>query len=85
MMTLTQPRLEHMASGIFCTLCLILTASAGEKMNILLFTADDMHAETTKALGGTLNVTPHLDRFANSGMVFENAGREALLFHDQFP
>ena len=54
-------------------------------MNILLFTADDMHAETTKALGGTLNVTPDLDRFANSGMVFENAGREALLFHDQFP
>lgn len=48
--------------------------SAAEKMNILLFTADDLHAESLGVYGGQpADLTPNLDKFAGQGMQFQQA------------
>jgi N-sulfoglucosamine sulfohydrolase len=50
------------------------TALAAKPLNILLFTADDLHAESLGVYGGKpLDVTPNLDRFAKQSMQFERA------------
>ena len=50
-------------------------ATAGkERLNVLFFTADDLHCESLGCYGGrTLGLTPNLDRFAAQGMRFEKA------------
>ncbi len=52
-------------------------ASASEpagRLNILLFTADDLHDASVGAFGGRpADLTPHLDRFATQGMRFDRA------------
>jgi N-sulfoglucosamine sulfohydrolase len=51
---------------------LSLGLSANEKMNILLFTADDLHSESLGVYGGQpADLTPHLDKFAGQGMQFQ--------------
>ena len=45
----------------------------GDKPNILLVMADQMTALVLRAYGGTVCKTPHLDRLAAEGAVFENA------------
>lgn len=43
-------------------------------LNILLFTADDMHFDSSGVYGGPIqNLTPHIDRLAAQGMRFERA------------
>ncbi|SVD52623.1 uncharacterized protein METZ01_LOCUS405477, partial [marine metagenome] len=43
-------------------------------MNILLFTADDMHRDTLGCYGSTVvDISPNLDRFAREGLRFNNA------------
>jgi len=43
-------------------------------LNILLFTADDMHCQSLESFGGKVaGLTPNLDRFAAEGMRFERA------------
>ncbi len=48
--------------------------AAGDRPNVLLFTADDLHAESLGVYGGRpADLTPHLDAFAAQGMRFERA------------
>ncbi len=50
------------------------SADAAERPNILLFTADDLHAESLGVFrGGVKDLTPNLDRFAKQGMLFDRA------------
>jgi N-sulfoglucosamine sulfohydrolase len=47
---------------------------SGHRLNVLLFTADDLHAESVGAFGDRpSDLTPHLDRFAQQGMLFDRA------------
>jgi N-sulfoglucosamine sulfohydrolase len=49
-------------------------AAASGKLNILLFTADDLHRESVDCFGGKVpDLTPNLDAFAAQGVRFENA------------
>ena len=48
-------------------------SSTSTRPNILLFTADDLHAESLGVYGSKAEMTPNLDKFAASGLVFENA------------
>ena len=63
----------------FRSLCLLLLlagvgSAAAEKPNILLFTADDLHAESLGAYGGMpADLTPNLNAFAAEGMKFNRA------------
>ena len=50
------------------------TRSKKQNLNILFFTADDLHCESLGCFGGALGgLTPNLDSFASGGMRFENA------------
>ena len=57
------------------TAMLICTATgmaASQRTNVLLFTADDLHAESLGVCGGKVpDLTPNLDRFAAQGMLFD--------------
>lgn len=47
------------------------TAGAAPRTNVLLFTADDLHAESLGVFGSNVpDLTPNLDRFAAEGMLF---------------
>ena len=49
-------------------------AQAADRPNILLFTADDLHAESLGAYGGRpVDLTPNLDAFAAESLVFNKA------------
>ncbi|WP_166821734.1 sulfatase family protein [Thalassoroseus pseudoceratinae] len=76
----SQPHLQRQ----FTRLLVVVLSLAGlvahaqepshQRLNILLFTADDLGYEAFPALGGsTTDVTPNLDRFAKSAMSFEHA------------
>jgi len=53
---------------------LICQAAESANYNVLLFTADDMHAESMESYGGKVKgLMPNLDKFANQGMLFEKA------------
>ncbi len=50
------------------------SADSGAPLNVLLFTADDMHGRSVGCFGGRpSDLTPNLDRFATQGMRFERA------------
>jgi len=52
----------------------LVTGFANEPVNILLFTADDLHSESLGVYGGQPDgVTPNLDAFAAESMLFERA------------
>ncbi len=54
--------------------------SAKPKLNVLLFTADDLHAESVGAFAGQPEgLTPHLDRFAEQAMLFDRAHVNAAI------
>ena len=49
----------------------VFSVSAAQRTNVLLFTADDLHAESLGVYGGKVaDLTPNLDRFAAQGMLF---------------
>jgi len=55
-------------------------AGAAGKLNILLFTADDLHRDSLGCFGGKIpDLTPNLDGFAAQGMRFENAHVNAAI------
>jgi N-sulfoglucosamine sulfohydrolase len=55
-------------------------AEPPKRLNILLFTADDLHHESVGAFGGRpADLTPHLDRFATQGMRFDRAHVNAAI------
>ena len=48
-----------------------LSVHAARRVNVLLFTADDLHAESLGVYGSKVpDLTPNLDRFAAQGMLF---------------
>ena len=48
--------------------------AAAPRLNILLFTADDMNFDSSGVYGGPVkNLTPHIDRLAGEGLRFERA------------
>ncbi len=52
----------------------MVIAEGSDRLNILLFTADDLHDESVGAFGGRPDgLTPHLDRFASEGIRFDRA------------
>jgi N-sulfoglucosamine sulfohydrolase len=52
----------------------VLSVSADDRHNILLFTADDLHAESLGVYGGKpADLTPNLDAFAAESMLFNRA------------
>ena len=54
--------------------CSACSLSAANGLNILLFTADDLHAESLGVYGGKVaDLTPNLDNFSAQGMRFERA------------
>ncbi len=55
-------------------LCAALSLSAAGELNILLFTADDLHAESLGVYGSKIaDLTPNLDKFSAQGMRFDRA------------
>lgn len=55
-------------------LCLAAPTAMAERLNILLFTADDMNFDSSGVYGGVVkDLTPHVDRLASQGMRFERA------------
>jgi N-sulfoglucosamine sulfohydrolase len=55
-------------------------AAPARPLNILLFTADDMHAESVGAFAGRPEgLTPNLDHFAAEGMMFNRAHVNAAI------
>ena len=54
--------------------CVAGAVSASERPNILLFTADDLHAESLGVYGGRpVDLTPNLDAFAAEALRFNRA------------
>ncbi len=52
----------------------VSAATADERLNVLLFTADDLHAESLGVYGGKpADLTPHLDAFAAESLLFNRA------------
>jgi N-sulfoglucosamine sulfohydrolase len=67
---LTNIRIAILAGLFSGAACLAETAP----LNILLFTADDLHRDSLGCYGSPVEaITPNLDRFAREGMLFDNA------------
>lgn len=65
---------------VCCMVSLFSDAFAKERTNILLFTADDLHAESLGSFGGRpSDLTPHLDKFANESLRFDRAHVNAAI------
>ena len=55
-------------------LATFIQVGSAQRINVLLFTADDLHAESLGVYGGRVpDLTPNLDRFAAEGMLFQRA------------
>lgn len=58
----------------FAAVCTVGNVSAADRPNILLFTADDLHAESLGVYGGRpADLTPNLDAFAAESLLFNKA------------
>lgn len=71
-----------MKSSLFAILLMFLASDlfADERPNILLFTADDLHAESLGVYGGKpKDLTPHLDAFAAESLKFNKAHVNAAI------
>lgn len=53
--------------------CALLMGSVPDRPNILFIYSDDHSAAAVGAYGSQINETPHLDRLASEGIVFDNA------------
>ena len=67
----------------FLLACCVADAHAADapaRLNILLFTADDLHAESVGVFANRpTDLTPHLDRFAQQGMRLDRAHVNAAI------
>ncbi|MDD7987321.1 sulfatase [Lentisphaera marina] len=64
--------MKHFVYLILISICFGLNAK--DKLNILLFTADDLHSESLGTYGGRpSDLTPQLDKFASEGIQFQRA------------
>ena len=76
----TNQNQQSFSIGPWKWLCVIVclagidAVQAGENTNVLLFTADDLHAESLGCYGGRpVDLTPSLDAFAAQGLRFNRA------------
>lgn len=68
------------SSAAFCILSCIAGAAAADRPNVLLFTADDLHAESLGVYGGRpADLTPNLDAFAAEALRFDRAHVNAAI------
>ncbi len=70
--------------GLFLSLCMGIavaqpTAASEPSYNILLFTADDLHAESLRTYCSQTDMTPQLDAFAKSSFIFNQAHVNAAI------
>jgi N-sulfoglucosamine sulfohydrolase len=70
--------IKHLGLGAACLVTVNPFARAGgsekRRLNVLLFTADDLHRDSVDCFSGKVpNLTPNLDVFATQGMRFEYA------------
>ncbi len=70
--------INRITAVVFCSLtalfCSVETILAADRPNILLFTADDLHAGSLGVYGGRPHdLTPHLNAFAAESMLFTKA------------
>ncbi len=77
-------RLSNVAFGIVFVAAVVGLAGAAKgadaRPNLLLFTADDLHAESLGVYGGLpADLTPHLNAFAAESMRFERAHVNAAI------
>ncbi len=71
--------LHYMVLSCFLA-CGVGAALASERPNVLLFTADDLHAESLGVYGGRpVDLTPNLDAFAAEAMRFTRAHVNAAI------
>ncbi|HBU60015.1 MAG TPA: sulfatase, partial [Verrucomicrobiales bacterium] len=56
---------------IILTLAILPTLLAAKQPNILFIFTDDHAAHAISAYGSKINTTPHMDRLAKEGMLFE--------------
>ena len=62
---------SRMQLQLLLLLSVVANVDAAERTNVLLFTADDLHAQSLGVYGSKVrDLTPHLDRFATQGMLF---------------
>lgn len=62
------------AGGLMAMVALLTGASAADaKPNVLFLFADDMRAESVRALGDPTVITPHLDALVQRGFVMQSA------------
>ncbi len=62
---------SRMQLQLLLLLSVVANVDAAERTNVLLFTADDLHAQSLGVYGSKVrDLTPHLDRFAAQGMLF---------------
>ena len=72
--------MKRTASVLLVVFMLCLTSQAQDRPNILLFTADDLHAESLGVYGGRpTDLTPNLDAFAAESMRFTRAHVNAAI------
>jgi N-sulfoglucosamine sulfohydrolase len=76
--------IRYILTGLFLFLYLGIAEAQSmavnePQYNILLFTADDLHAESLRTYGSQSNMTPQLDAFAKSGFLFERAHVNAAI------
>lgn len=70
---MNRPVLAILCFGLV-VVCSMRAAMAAGRTNVLLFTADDLHAESLGVYGSRVDdLTPNLDRFARQGMIFNRA------------
>lgn len=70
----SDPNLAGRLRRVFIRLLLCAAARAAAAPNILLFTADDMHFDSSGVYGGPIpDLTPNIDRLAGQGLRFEHA------------
>ena len=63
-----------LAVALIASLAFTLNLNAADRPNILLFTADDLHAESLGVYGGKpADLTPNLDAFAAESLLFNRA------------
>lgn len=77
----TRPLSFRCLLWVFCASWLCAgSGKAADRPNVLLFTADDLHAESLGVYGGRVaQLTPNLDAFAAQGMLFNRAHVNAAI------
>ena len=64
--------MKRLALFFLATLCCLASLAAADRPNILFMFTDDHASHAMSCYGSKINKTPHLDRIAREGMLFQN-------------